>query len=434
MSKILIWPDIYKEQGHWLPCVNLANTLTAAGHSVRFMGIPDCASIISPYVAPANFANFFTQILADIYPPGYTLENKLEPLDQRWKPAHLLPIAGNPATGKLGSLDAVFTSPNKPDLLIGGYFTGLETLMLHHKYGVRIALITTYLRHPADDPAIHAKTKLVYMPRALSQSLIDRVVPQDKLGMDIDTFIKPLEQANELIPCPREFDFFDDDWVIGAKTNYVEPMIVRSSLDGSGSKPGNPSGVPTDKKLIYGTSGSQVQDYEGQARAFFLSLIDMMKTQGLDDYHLVLAVGDKLFAQFQIEFGVDVNPINSALPSNVHLFPWVSQLDVMAHASVAYMHGGLATIKESIWNQVPIVIVPHGKDQHDNATRIRRNGVGVVSEVANLSAEDLRKLFTQATASTWIRNNLQKMQGLFSARELANPSHAVIQDSLTQPL
>lgn len=34
------------------------------------------------------------------------------------------------------------------------------------------------------------------------------------------------------------------------------------------------------------------------------------------------------------------------------------------------------TIKESIWEQVPIVIVPHGKDQPDNATRIRRNGLG----------------------------------------------------------
>ncbi len=431
MSKILIWPDIYKEQGHWLPCVNLANSLIGAGHSVRFMGIPDCQSIISPYVLPANLSNFFTPILSDIYPPGYSLENKLEPLDQRWKPAHLLPIAGT-ASGQPGALDAVFSGANKPDLLIGGYFTGLETLMLHYKYGVRIAIITTYLRHPADDPAIHAKTKLVYMPRALSQSLIDRVVPPDQAGMDIETFIQPLEQANELIPSPRELDFFDDDWQPGAKTNYVEPMIVRSSLDGSGAKPGNPSGVPTNAKLIYGTSGSQVQDYQGQARTFFLNLIDMMKTQGLGDYHLVLAVGDKLFAQFQIEFGIDVDPLDSALPSNVHIFPWVSQLDVMAHATVAYMHGGLATIKESIWNQVPIVIAPHGKDQHDNATRIRRNGLGVASDLANLTPEDLRKLFTQATTSTWIQRNLQNMQGLFSARELAKPSLAVIQNSLSQ--
>ena len=430
--KVMIWPDIYKEQGHWLPCVNLANTLIAAGHTVRFMGIPDCASIIAPYVSPANLNSFFTPILADIYPPGYTLENKLEPVGQRWKPAHLFPIAGNPnpdnpADVKPGALDAVFTGPNKPDVLVSGYFTGLETLLISHKYNIPFVTITTFLRHPSDDPAIHAKTKLVYMARAVSQSLIDRVT--NNIGMDIDTFIQRLEQAKEIIPCPRDFDFFDADWVHGPSTQYVEPMITRASLDGIGVPPPNPPDIPTDKKIIYGTSGSQVQDYEGAARAFFVNLIAMMKTQGLDQYHLVLAVGDKLYAQFQVEFGFDVGG-TPTLPANVHLYPWVSQLDILQRAEVAYIHGGLATIKESIWEQVPIVIVPHGKDQHDNASRIRRNGLGVVSEVSNLTPEDLRKLLTQATASHWIERNLLKMKQLFQAKQAAPTSVGIIQSAL----
>ena len=430
--KVMIWPDIYKEHGHWLPCVNLANSLMAAGHTVRFMGIPDCASIIAPYVAGANFNNFFTYILGDIYPMGHTLENKLEPIGQRWKPAHLFPIAGNPnpdnpADVKPGALDAIFTGPNKPDILVGGYFTGLETLLISRKYGIPFVIVTTFLRHPSDDPAIHAKTKLVYMPRAVSQSLIDRVT--NNSGMSIDEFIDPLDRAKEIIPCPRDFDFFDADWVHRSLTEYVEPMITRASLDGVGVPPSNPPEIPTDKKIIYGTSGSQVQDYEGAARAFFLNLIAMMKTQGLDQYHLVLAVGDKLYAQFQVEFGFDVGG-TTTLPSNVHLFPWVSQLDILQRAEVAYIHGGLATIKESIWEQVPIVIVPHGKDQHDNAIRIRRNGVGLVSQVSNLTPEDLRKLLTQATASHWIERNLLKMKQLFAAKQAAPTSVGIIQSAL----
>jgi UDP:flavonoid glycosyltransferase YjiC (YdhE family) len=77
MAKITIWPDIYKEQGHWLPCVTLAKTLGDVGHTVRFMGIPDCNPVVSPYHA------LFDTVLSDIYPAGYTFENKLEPLDQR---------------------------------------------------------------------------------------------------------------------------------------------------------------------------------------------------------------------------------------------------------------------------------------------------------------------------------------------------------------
>ena len=48
MARIMIWPDLYKEHGHWLPCVNLANSLQEIGHTPEFMGIPDCASIVAP--------------------------------------------------------------------------------------------------------------------------------------------------------------------------------------------------------------------------------------------------------------------------------------------------------------------------------------------------------------------------------------------------
>ncbi len=59
------WPDLYREHGHWLPCISLAQTLVAAGHSVAFMGIPDCAPIVAPY------GYTFYPILADIYPFGH---------------------------------------------------------------------------------------------------------------------------------------------------------------------------------------------------------------------------------------------------------------------------------------------------------------------------------------------------------------------------
>src|SRR5262245_42581221 len=143
MSRVTIWPDIYKEQGHWLPCINLAKSLKDAGYTtVDFMGIPDTQPIVSPYGFP------FTTVLGSIYPSGYSLENKLEPVDQRWKPHHLMPIVR-------GALDNVFRpqAPQvAPSLLIGGYFTALETLMISRKYNIPFVIITTFLRHPEDLP------------------------------------------------------------------------------------------------------------------------------------------------------------------------------------------------------------------------------------------------------------------------------------------
>lgn len=435
MANILIWPDIYREQGHWLPCINLARSLQTAqptGHSVKFMGIPDCESIVRPY-APTQFSNFFTTILSDIYPRGHSVENKLEPRDQRWKPAHVLPICR-------GALDSVFSGAGAPNLLVSGYFTALETLLIHYKYNqLPFVIVTTFLRHPDDLPSVHAKTKLLYMPQAVAQKIINLVTNDS--GMDIDEFVAPLDKRleisgqpprPEIIPCPREFDFFDEDWDHDqhpqSNAVYVEPMITRQTLDGSAAPLDPVPDVPAGTRLIYATSGSQVQDYEFQARSFFKNLIAMMQTQGMENSLLVLAVGEKIYSQFVVEYGIDLvnnDPTRSTLPPNVKLFPWVSQLEILKRADVVFMHGGLATIKESVWEEVPIVIVPHGKDQMDNAQRIRRNGLGIVSEVADLSPLQLRELLTKATTSTWIKQKLAKMKAIFQAREAASPKPSV---------
>lgn len=397
----------------------LAKTLQNGGYTVRFMGIPDTQSIISPYMSPATY---FTTILADIYPPGYSSENTLEPLDQRWKPAHLLPMVR--ATN--AELDPVFTGAGAPNLLVSGYFTALETLIIHWRYNIPFVIITTFLRHPHDLPSLHAKTKLLYMQPALAQAIIDASVPAAQKGMSIDDFVSPMNVAPEIIPCPKAFDFTDPDWVHDANVSYVEPMVLRSALD-STPPPPDPTesggvAIPSTKRIIFGTSGSQVQDYEFLARQMFLNLIAMMQTQGMDQYYLVLAVGDKLDAELRVEFGIDLhNNSVSAFPPNVIWFPWVSQLDIMKQADVVFMHGGLATIKESIWEQVPIVIIPLGKDQLDNALRVQRTGVGVVSQVQQLAPLDLRKLLTTATTSTWVRNNLASMQATFAAADNASP-------------
>jgi UDP:flavonoid glycosyltransferase YjiC (YdhE family) len=408
MAKVMIWPDIYREHGHWLPCVSMAKSLKDAGYVVEFMGIKDTEAIVSPYQA------MFRVILSSIYPQGYSFDNTLEPLNQRWKPHHLLPICR-------GELDTIFTGAGAPNLLVGGYFTGLESLLIHYKYGIPIVIITTFLRHPQDDPAIHAKTKLLYMQPAVAQKIIDSVVPAASAGMSIEDFVAPLQAAKEMIPCVPEFDFGDDDWVHAPNVKYVEPMITRVSL-GTGGPPADPVNVPVGKRLIYGTSGSQVSDYESQAKKMFKTLIAMMKTPGMENYHLALAVGPKILTELRRELGLD---IGGSLPSNVFLAEWVSQLDILQAADVVFMHGGLATIKESIWEKVPIVIIPHGKDQRDNALRIRRAGVGLVSEVQDLTALDMRSLLTSATASTWIKKNLSKLQAAFAAKESTTPKGSV---------
>jgi UDP:flavonoid glycosyltransferase YjiC (YdhE family) len=320
-------------------------------------------------------------------------------------------------------LDGIFTGPNAPGLLIAGYFVGLEALIAYHLYGVPLIILTTFLRHPQEDPATFARGKLIYMPEQLRYAIMRGATGNPDITLE--DFLDPLRQAKELIPCPQDFDFADDDWEHGATAHYVEPMISRSSLSSDPLDVPPPLPTPEGKRVIFATSGSQVADYEDKAKLFFQALIDMMKTEGMEEYHLVLAVGDKLLEFFNVQYGVDESTGSNDLPDNVTLQAWVSQLDILKTADVVFMHGGLATIKESIFEGVPIIIFPHGKDQTENALRIVRGGLGLLPDDDRVTPQSLRKLLTEATSNTWIRQKIAGMQALFQLQDSAVPPASI---------
>ena len=57
-KKILFWPDVYKEQGHWLPTLAWADFLNSMSNSkneklydISYMGIADCEEIVRKFQA-----------------------------------------------------------------------------------------------------------------------------------------------------------------------------------------------------------------------------------------------------------------------------------------------------------------------------------------------------------------------------------------------
>ena len=414
MAKILFWPDIYKERGHWLPITTLAKAL-GENHEVAFMGIKDCESIATSY----GF-NFYP-IFEDIYPTGYSLENDLEPKTQRWKPHHLLPLTRGEG-GIKQIFDPSVTGAFVPNILVSGYFTSLETLLLHYKYNLRFVITTTYLRHPDEDPYIRARSQLIHMSRPMSTKLMDTAHPVDTtIGEEnvIKDFVLPLKTQPEIIPCPREFDF--EHYAHSENVTYVEPMI--STPPDTPEEGTEPPEIPPGKKVIFATSGSMVEDYLNKAKGFFKTLMDMMYTSGMTDWHLVLAVGPKLYDDFK-----DVSK------TNVSIYNWVSQIEVLDSASVVFVHGGLATIKESIYKNVPLIIVPHGKDQMDNALRVRKGNLGLIADINKITPDTLKAMMTDAISNTWILQNLEKMSGVFVDAEGApqRPSVSIIESALNE--
>jgi len=418
MANILFFPDVYLEQGHWLPAVSLGQALQAKGHTVNFMGIADCETIATSY----GFT--FYKVFADEYPLGYTRANQYKSVNERWKPDHLWDIIG-------GGLDDVMKTV-KPDLIISGYFASLETLIIHYKYGLKFMTTTTYLRHPDDDPAIRAIQNLVGMSEPMARKVISGATadvadyPYDP--DDIYGFVRPLGTVHELVPCPRAFEFanyvFDTDTnPVNGRVHFVEPCVTRTKTSDALSKEpdiweGIPSGVIAEKRILFATAGSQVQDYKDKARRWFREMINMMGMQGMQDYHLIISVGPDLINE------------DWDLPDNVSMFQWVPQLKVLSNCAAAFIHGGLATIKECIFKGVPFIVLPLGKDQMDNALRVRRCAIGQIGYPESVTMSTLQNLFLQAISNTWMNGRLKEMQLTFETNESNRTSIPVIESVL----
>lgn len=411
-KKILFWPDVYKEQGHWLPTFVWARELLNRGNQVAYMGILDCRALVKSFDENVQYHEIFREL----YPLGYTDESQTTP-QGRWKPEHVLRIAN-------GDLDFIFNGNDRPDVLVSGYFTSLESLLIHRKYGVKVIISTTYLRHPENDPAMRAIQNLMAFIDSMKKGIFAFVwnnfsdyVEQRKETV-YDEFVKPLTTFHELIPCPKEFDY--QHYVHGPLVHYVEPCItpLLDDVTNDNNLVANSQADDIEaywndflnqhNNIIFATAGSQILDYGEKPKHMFEELVRMMDAPQMQGCHLLLSVGEKLLRTTEWK-----------LPDNVTVAGWIPQRLILSSPKIycAFIHGGLATIKECIYKGVDFVIAPMGKDQLDNALRLRENGIDNMLDVETSFTDCYLYAINKVKTDFRIRKNLARLKKVFEASE-----------------
>jgi MGT family glycosyltransferase len=63
--------------------------------------------------------------------------------------------------------------------------------------------------------------------------------------------------------------------------------------------------------------------------------------------------------------------------ANSHLVHSAPHNRVMAEAALVITHGGHGTVARALVHQKPLIVVPHGRDQNDNAARVTARGAGL---------------------------------------------------------
>jgi MGT family glycosyltransferase len=75
--------------------------------------------------------------------------------------------------------------------------------------------------------------------------------------------------------------------------------------------------------------------------------------------------------------GPALDPSSLRIPANTHAASFVAHRSVFPHASLVITHAGWQTVNAALADGVPIVCIPGGRDQHDNALRVLAAGAGV---------------------------------------------------------
>ena len=92
-----------------------------------------------------------------------------------------------------------------------------------------------------------------------------------------------------------------------------------------------------------------------------------------------------------INFVIQCYNCETKIVNNTMEMPWIPQNDVLGQANTKLFisHCGNNAQYEALYHAVPIICLPIFGDQHYNALRIHRKGLGPFLNMAEFTAENL---------------------------------------------
>jgi MGT family glycosyltransferase len=159
-------------------------------------------------------------------------------------------------------------------------------------------------------------------------------------------------RADRILVCSSpSYDFASGS--VPANVRYVGPQLDDHPDAGSGDRWAD---EPSQPLVLVGLS-STVMRQEGLLQRA-ADALGQARVRGL------------------VTTGPAVDPAAISAPGNVTVTRWVRHADVLPHCSAVITHGGHGTVMKALIAGVPLILVPLGRDQPDNAARVVYAGAG----------------------------------------------------------
>ncbi len=163
---------------------------------------------------------------------------------------------------------------------------------------------------------------------------------------------------------------------------------------------------PTDAPMVYFTLGTALNV---QANDLFARAIAGLRDEPIT---LVVTVGRD---QDPAQFGVQ--------PPNVHIERYIPQSLLFPRCDLVVCHGGWNTVLAALSEGLPLVLLPVGADQPQNAARCAALGVGRVVEPEDRTSGKIGDAVRAVLATPTYRENAQRLRAEIAS--LPGPEHAV---------
>ncbi|PEF99484.1 glycosyl transferase [Bacillus wiedmannii] len=149
------------------------------------------------------------------------------------------------------------------------------------------------------------------------------------------------------------------------------------------------------ERVIYISMGTIINNQPEFYQKCFVGLKDL-------NAKVVLSIGKQLTVE---QLG--------DIPDNFIVGNYLPQLDILRQADVFISHCGMNSTSESLYFEVPLVMLPFINDQHTIAERVYELGAGFMLNIQQLSAEDLKHAVNEVLQHSIYKENAKKISQSF---------------------
>ncbi|MGP7818986.1 macrolide family glycosyltransferase [Niallia sp. 01092] len=240
-----------------------------------------------------------------------------------------------------------------------------------------------FKKHP-----FHPDSETPFHPDQHAEKLLDQI--QKRFGVSPENMLQFMNNDGELTIVYTSRYFQPNNELFGDNYIFIGPSFPKRMETNQ-----FPLEELKDKKVLYISMGTILD----QVEEFFNICIDAFSDfQG----KVVIAAGER----------ADFSKIKKA-PDNFIISSYVPQLEVLSESDVFITHGGMNSVNEGIHYNVPLVVIPHDKDQPMVAQRLTELSAGYRLSKDNIQVQSLKDAVNEVLLKNEYKEGIKKINDSF---------------------